>query len=540
MAKFDMIIQAKTLGQAGIKRMGNSMQGLQGRLKNVRMAALSVNTAFKAMAVILTAGAVTRFAKGAINQADAFGKLSRQTGIAANTLQSYVNAGKLAGVEQTTIEKSLRRLAQSQREADQGIKTYTDSYEALGINVRDSNGNLKSSEILLGDIAEEFKGMQNGATKAAIAMEIFGRSGSQLIPLLNEGREELEKWNYQTSEEFSQNAEYFNDQLTMLGFGFDGFRKQLADELLPALNSIMEAFRELFSTENDWEGLFEVIGVGVRILSFGLLSSVVAIEEIGNTLTFYIKRLNQFRKGDFKGMDQSMLDGQKRFGDRYKRNKGLFDAIIGGEAKAPKSYFEEGTEEVNLLDTQLNKTFGGAMQAKIKSFAETIKNVGSQVGDVVVKSFKSMEDSLVTFVRTGTLSFKKLADSIINDMIRIAIRQAIIAPILGGFGDIFSKSTKKIGPKLPATPRASGGPVSSGSPYLVGEKGPEIFIPNKSGKIAPNSSIGNTVINVSVNAQGTEVQGNEAQGQSLGRVIASAIQVELSKQSRPGGILSPA
>ena len=540
MAKFDMIIQAKTLGQAGIKRMGNSMQGLQGRLKNVRMAALSVNTAFKAMAVILTAGAVTRFAKGAINQADAFGKLSRQTGIAANTLQSYVNAGKLAGVEQTTIEKSLRRLAQSQREADQGIKTYTDSYEALGINVRDSNGNLKSSEILLGDIAEEFKGMQNGATKAAIAMEIFGRSGSQLIPLLNEGREELEKWNYQTSEEFSQNAEYFNDQLTMLGFGFDGFRKQLADELLPALNSIMEAFRELFSTENDWEGLFEVIGVGVRILSFGLLSSVVAIEEIGNTLTFYIKRLNQFRKGDFKGMDQSMLDGQKRFGDRYKRNKGLFDAIIGGEAKAPKSYFEEGTEEVNLLDTQLNKTFGGAMQAKIKSFAETIKNVGSQVGDVVVKSFKSMEDSLVTFVRTGTLSFKKLADSIINDMIRIAIRQAIIAPILGGFGDIFSKSTKKIGPKLPATPRASGGPVSSGSPYLVGEKGPEIFIPNKSGKIAPNSSIGNTVINVSVNAQGTEVQGNEAQGQSLGRVIASAIQVELIKQSRPGGILSPA
>ena len=49
-AKFNMLIAAKTAGTGGIKRMGNSMQGLQGRFKNVRLAALSVNTAFKAMA----------------------------------------------------------------------------------------------------------------------------------------------------------------------------------------------------------------------------------------------------------------------------------------------------------------------------------------------------------------------------------------------------------------------------------------------------------------------------------------------------------
>ena len=73
-AKFNMLIAAKTAGTAGIKRMGNSMQGLQGRLKNVRLAALSVNTAFKAMALILTAGTFSRFVTGAINQADAFTK----------------------------------------------------------------------------------------------------------------------------------------------------------------------------------------------------------------------------------------------------------------------------------------------------------------------------------------------------------------------------------------------------------------------------------------------------------------------------------
>ena len=123
-AKFDMLIAAKTTGQAAIKRMGNSMQGLQGRVKTLRNTIFTLNNAFKAMAVFLAASTATRFITGAINQADAFGKLSRQTGVAADTLQSYVNAGKLAGVEQTAIDKGLARLASSIREADQGVATY--------------------------------------------------------------------------------------------------------------------------------------------------------------------------------------------------------------------------------------------------------------------------------------------------------------------------------------------------------------------------------------------------------------------------------
>ena len=262
--KFNMLLELKTKGQAGLKRMGNSMQGLQGKLKNVKLAALGAGAAFKALAIIASGAVFARLIKGSINQADAFGKLSRQTGIAADTLQSYVNAGKLAGVEQSTIEKSLRRLAQSMREADQGVATYSDAYKALGISVRNSDGSLKKSENLLGELADRFKEMPNGATKSALAMEIFGRSGSQIIPMLNEGSEALKKWNYETSEGFAANAEYFNDQLTMLGFGFDGFKKQLADAVLPALNAILEVFRDGFSSQNDWEVFFDVIGGGNR------------------------------------------------------------------------------------------------------------------------------------------------------------------------------------------------------------------------------------------------------------------------------------
>ena len=155
--KFSLLVDLKTKGQGGLKRMGNSMQGLQGRIKNVTASVLTLNNAFRAFAAVMAAGTVSRFVKGAIDQADAFGKLSRQTGIAADELQSYVNAGKLAGVEQATIEKSLRRLAQSMREADQGVATYADAYKALGITVRDSDGNLKDSEVVLGELADRFR-----------------------------------------------------------------------------------------------------------------------------------------------------------------------------------------------------------------------------------------------------------------------------------------------------------------------------------------------------------------------------------------------
>ena len=540
-AKFDMIIAAKTTGQAAIKRMGNSMQGLQGRLKNVRMAALSVNTAFKAMALILTAGAFSRVVTGAINQADAFGKLSRQTGIAADSLQAYVNAGKLAGVEQATIEKGLRRLAQSQREADQGIKTYSESYEALGISVRDSDGNLKSSEVLLGDIADRFSDMPNGATKAALAMEIFGRSGAQLIPLLNAGREELEKWNYETSEGFAANAEYFNDQLTMLSFGFDGFRKQLADALLPALNSVLEVFRKLFESGNDWEGFFKVVGFGFRTISFAVISTIVAVEELIHLIGAIGKRAQKMFGMDTEGMNESAEKYREGVAERFKRNQEAFKAITTGQSEAGDAYgFNKGTKDANLLETQLAKTFGAQMKSKITSFKDSIKSVGEAMSDVVIKGIKGMEDSLVDFVMTGQLEFRKLANSIIRDMVRIAIQQTIMAPFGDWFGGLFKKGPTTTAVTVPG--KAMGGPVGAGRSYLVGERGPELLrLGSKGGHVTPNHQLGNTSVVVNVDAKGqSQVSGNQGQAAALGRAISAAVTSELVKQKRPGGLLSAA
>lgn len=88
--------------------------------------------------------------------------------------------------------------------------------------------------------------------------------------------------------------------------------------------------------------------------------------------------------------------------------------------------------------------------------------------------------------------------------------------------------------------RASGGPVGAGKTYMVGERGPELFVPKTSGAIIPNHALGGgtTSVTVNVDASGTNVSGNSNQASQLGKAISVAVQAELVKQKRPGGLLA--
>ena len=541
-AKFDLVVAAKTVGAASIKRLGNSMQGVQGRVKNLRMAMSGLNKAFATLGLILSAGAFVRMVKGSIDAADAFGKLEIQTGIAANTLQAYVNAGKLAGVEQATIEKGLRRLAQSMREADQGVATYKDAFDDLGISVRDTDGNLKTNEQILGEISDAFTKMEDGVTKTAIAMEIFGRSGASMVNLLNNGKASLEEFNFEVSENFAQNAEYFNDQLTMIGFKAEGFSKQLTDSLLPSLNNLAEMFRNINTEGKDLEILFKGLELTIETLAATVFTMYKGFESVGLYLIAIFETLNKLSRGDFKGAGERI---QKYFVDTWKDAKNsleTYDRIYNGVSQASEEYGKK-TED------SLEKTFGQEAIAKIDTFKESIKSVGEAFGDVVVKGIKGMEDALVKFVMTGTISFRNLANSIISDMVRIAIQQTITKPFTNFISGLFENADGNAFVDGKVQKYAYGGVVNRPTLFpmangmgLMGEAGAEAILPlrrgsnGKLGVQASGGGFGNIVVNV--DASGSNVEGNESEGRALGIALSAAIETELIKQKRPGGLLA--
>ena len=440
MAKFDLVVAAKTVGAGSIKRLGNSMQGVAGRVKNLRLAMGGLNKTFATFGILISGGAFVGLVKGAIDSADSFGKLSDQTGIAANTLQAYVNAGKLAGVSQETIDKGLRRLAQSMREADQGVATYSDSFDALGISVRATDGTFKSSEQVLGEVADKFATMENGATKAALAMEIFGRSGASLINLLNGGAASLTEFNYAVSDEFAQNAEFFNDQIAVLAIRFDGFRKQLADALLPVLNNLIQVFSNLFSSQNDFDMLFKSIEISIKTVSAAIFTTIAGFRFLGRAVTDILKIINEARKGNFAGAIGIGKEGLADTKEQFKKDLDTFNDIFTGTENAPATYFREGTKSVEEFSESITKSFGSQMQTKLKTFTDSIKTVQESMADVVVKGIKGMEDALVTFVTTGKLSFRSLANSIIADMARVAIQQMITKPFTNFLDGLFGNA----------------------------------------------------------------------------------------------------
>ena len=551
MAKFDLVVAAKTVGAGSIKRLGNSMQGVTGRVKNLRLAMGGLNKTLGAFGLLISGGAFIGLVKGAIDSADSFGKLSDQTGIAANSLQAYVNAGKLAGIGQETIDKGLRRLAQSMREADQGVATYSDSFNALGLSVRDSEGNLKSSETVLGEIADRFADLPDGATKAAISMEIFGRSGASLINLLNGGSAALEEFNYAVSDEFAQNAEFFNDQIAVLAIRFDGFRKQLADALLPVLNNLIGVFSDLFSSQNDFDMLFKSIEISIKTVSAAIFTTIAGFRFLGRVVTDILKIINEARKGNFAGAIGIGKEGLADTKEQFKKDLDTFNDIFTGTENAPATYFREGTKSVQEFSEEITKSFGGQMQSKLKTFNESIKTVQESMADVVVKGIKGMEDALVKFVETGKLNFRDLTRSILSDMARIAIQQTITKPLGNFFENLFKNANGNAFVDGQVQKYAYGGIVKKPTLFpmangmgLMGEAGAEAILPlrrGSNGKLGVESSGGgSTIINVSVDASGSTVEGNTGQANEFGNVLAAAIQAELINQKRAGGLLSNA
>ena len=183
-------------------------------------------------------------------------------------------------------------------------------------------------------------------------------------------------------------------------------------------------------------------------------------------------------------------------------------------------------------------------QEKQKVLADGIANT---IGQGMTSAF----DALISGTENFGTSLRNIASGVLKDIAKQLIQIYVInsainaissffGPKTGGFGGgiKFNPASFSMGSLLPG--RAMGGPVSAGKPYMVGERGPELFMPRQGGSIIPNNALGGGSTNVVVNvdASGSNVQGDQAQAKQLGVAVSAAVQAELIKQQRPGGLLA--
>ena len=224
-----------------------------------------------------------------------------------------------------------------------------------------------------------------------------------------------------------------------------------------------------------------------------------------------------------------------------------FDEFVENARRA-----KDGINDINngLKDLGNNTaTVLSGIKDGMKGYFDSIKSVAEEIQGAVKNAFQGMEDALVKFVMTGKLNFAEFTRSVLADLTRIAIRQAM----LNMFGGIFPFLRNAQGNAFGANgviPYAKGGVVNSPTVFpfkngvgLMGEAGAEAILPLKRGRsgnlgVEASGSSNNIVVNV--DASGTEVQGDDTQSSQLGKLIGLAVQQELVKQQRAGGLLSRA
>ena len=217
--------------------------------------------------------------------------------------------------------------------------------------------------------------------------------------------------------------------------------------------------------------------------------------------------------------------------------EGLLSQIA--EENSPLNQFRK---QLEALTDPINQTI---------SLANTLGNAFSESFKGIVTGSMSAREALANLFQRTADHFLDMAAQMIAAQIKMKILGIGLNFFAPGVPSGFSPSSPDIGGTFGVTPktagldfsgafsgRALGGAVGAGRPYMVGERGPELFVPGAQGNIVPNHAMGGANVTVNVDASGSSVEGNADQASQLGKAIGIAVQQELVKQKRPGGLLA--
>lgn len=745
-------IKADVQGENNIRRLGNSMQGLQGQVKNTSMAVAGLGMAFKGLGAALAVGGFSAAIKGAIDLADDMRDLSQRTGVGIETLGRFKVAAELSGSSLEGVAKGLNFLNKNMVAAATGTEATAAAFKTIGVATTEVDGTLRSADKVFLDVADRFAEMRDGPEKAALAMKVFGKAGAELIPILNLGSKEIQRFGLGIGADFADNADAFNDSLGIMKAQVTVLTVQIGSALLPVLNGLIsivsqgvtfvgnlaaefynaiggaaglqQAAAALIKTMVVLGGVTAGVFLATNITTFatalrgvlGVMRTMLTLERamlavesarvavagviagiksgktpataaiggligggaavtaiiagVGKLVDDLTKRIGSGLQDAFKmpdisapagatpdlsglqsgkgtktaekitkmsqeeleardairqadlednallkakaeyvlailEIDKQKLDVNARTNAQREAATKLLQAdkqaaaelgsaiaqdflkrqelqedynrtvqdlqIKTGEITGDKLRQIEVDREVasilerlpGLTQAQIDKIKGLVTASKevkdsfkdtfndsLEQYYDELKNFGGQVGSAVVGAFKGLEDQLTTFVTTGKANFRDLANSIIADITRIAIRQAIIRPLVGAlFPGVVPSAMGNVFAQNGIIPFARGGVIDKPTVFpfakgvgLMGEAGPEAIMPLRRGRDGRlgvetvGGGIGNIVVNV--DAQGSSIQGDQANSQQLGQAIGAAVQAELIKQKRPGGLLA--
>ena len=455
----------KKLGEVA-KKVG---KGIGSALGRVGKSLLSFKAGLIAVAGVAGMGLMI---KSSIQVIDKLGKVSSKLGVTSQELQRFRFAAKLAGVEETALDMGLQRFIRRVGEAAQGTGEAKDALKKMGIQLTNSNGRVRSATNLLGQVSEALKNTKDPAERLRLAFKLFDSEGVAMVNMLKGGKTalnatmmEADKLGFVLSDKVVQAVQRANDAWFKMGKALSAVKDKMAGALAPALEKVATKWTEF------------TVGFSKQI------------EPLWGALEFQMNRIVDH----FGGMGKA--------GQEFGNTVGYY---VFEAAKDMADFFtvtRDGKTDFDRLKIVAAETW-----ESVKAGAKDLWTVITAIG---------------TAIRAVITAFRTLKS--------LAVGKQLTNQGSDLFDSSYKGKFKGKGIEVLSGSRASGGGVSAGQSYLVGERGAETFTPTTSGRISPNAGGSTNVTNIYTNATAHGINNalgsrgdNVSRGARVGMNIARA------------------
>jgi hypothetical protein len=296
--------------------------------------------------VAVSVAGLTAMVKSAIDTGDALDEMSQRVGVSVETLSVWKPAAEQSGVSGESFEKGLRKLSTTMLEAATGSEDAARNFAAVGVEFKNQDGTLRATDQVLLDLAERFKAMPDGAEKTALAVQLFGKAGAELIPFLNQGRDginelaaEMQALGVQMSSETAAQAGNFNDALDKLHLATKSIGNQIIASLLPALNDMAGGMVESAKQGGTLRTILDGVVLVLKTLALGAATVGKAFIALGEAIGAGVAAAVEALKGNTDGAKAIIADLKGNLVKRLDELASFRDSLFDPkpiEVKAPK------------------------------------------------------------------------------------------------------------------------------------------------------------------------------------------------------------
>ena len=364
---------------------------VKGGLSSLGTAASSLRGMLGSLFVGLSAVSFIGQIKTAINAMDDASKSAQKIGTSVENFSALSYAAGQSGVEVGVLEKSLLKLSRSLDDAKSGAGPTAEAFQRLQIDPKQFTDPAEALKV----IAERFKSMPDGVNKAALAMDLFGKSGADLIPLLNQGADGIKRMTDEAaafgvvfSGEAGKAAEEFNDNLDKLQKSGAGLAISLANDMLPGLNELTTVMANAAKQGGITAAILEGIKLGFTdFLDNSQLSATYRLIEAQ-------KQLNALRADGFDEDHhrveqlnawipklQGLVNAEKALEETRRKNSKDTSKALGenraDETKAFKESINEQISDAKRLQTALQTAFTASLKAE-QDYRDEAKKLRAQ------------------------------------------------------------------------------------------------------------------------------------------------------------------